>query len=368
VFQATPALSVPFVHTGSVSGRNRVSIIMPTRGGNWLPTTLSYVRKETDMLGDSCDPSIVIALDDRTGEHIDELSNHSDQVIVNGNRPGKLNNLRFASETKISDTDLFLYVDDDVLPYQGSMKRMIEELMNSPERSYLIGAAPVPYVHPFSALDPWGSFVERVLSFPRRPDLKIFSPVSLPWGQMLAFSSDYYPHIAGREFPLNSNDSFFMASCFFPRIRMAQGAAYYFGASNSFMENISRKLRVWQGVESVRANLSIPFMDELQYYYSLESAVDRDEEQKLSPFDRFLFGAWKASEDLARAIYQRNLRGGAQIRWKTPFGTKQFVGEEIFAELYGQDPGLAQTMGADLTQDVSAMIKPDSAAEFLLME
>lgn len=352
----------------------RVSVIMPTLGGRWLPTTLSYLKRETALLeGAGFEPSIIVALDGQrdsldlsTGNFLD--SSGFFEVIENPAGRGKLNNLRHATAQKLEATDFFVYVDDDVLFSQGSLLAMLNELKNSQEQSYLIGAVPVPFVRSFSLGRPWGSLLERIFSFNRRDDLEIFPPVNIPWGQVLAFSAKYYPHVAVDRFLQNTNDSFFMVANFFPRIKVCPDAFYYFGSSSSFLEYLARKIRVFQGVESVFGSMYVPFASELKYFYEQEMRVSREAVAHLSFSDYALFLLQQANQWLVRNIYRAFFKGAKGVPWRIPQSTKNFVTENIFQQLYQTRPKKREYREINFAEDLSDRIKPTPEVEILMME
>ncbi len=333
----------------------RVIVILPTVGGRWLARSVNYVRKEIEQLSDYTG-KLVVGLNNFTqpSERItEEIKKRYDFILEKTGR-GKLNCVNFLAEKYSNETDYFIFIDDDVIPVKGSFKSMLEELARTENCSYLIGGMPIPVLEKGR-----GYFWRKVFSLNRNDKIGLFHAPTMPWGQFLAMHKDSFPFIEG-DIPTTTNDSFFYLCSFFPNVKMAENASYYFWPSSNFREYLSRKERVSKGIDDVLNMMQVPLLGHISHCLKMDSEKDLSSLRK-NPFNVIYLGTY----ELVNILAHRLQKFSGDLKWEVAHSTKPF---EDYDSLYESNPSVLKRRNIDLREIVGRDIAIPKKEAIYLME
>ncbi len=331
-----------------------VTVIIPTVGGEWLERTIDYVYRELELLHDPTN-RVVVGLNNFTqvSEKATQEAQGKYSFTLEKTNKGKLNCVKSLVREYSKKTDYFILIDDDVIPTKGSFKNMLEELTGTENCSYLIGGMPIPVLEKGE-----GYFWRKVFSLNRNDQAGIFYAPTMPWGQFLAMHKDSFPFLEGN-LPATINDSFFYLCSFFPNVKIAENAHYYYWPSNNLREYTSRKKRIAEGINDVLNIVNVPLLNHLRYCLEMDAKKDISSLVK-NPANWIYLSAYNLANMSANRSFKSNMVG-----WETAHSTKPL---SDYDSLYESGPSVIKRRDIDLREIVRRDVAIPKKEAIYLME
>jgi len=278
-----------------------------------------------------------------------------DGFILEKTDGGKLTSVRALVKKYCKEVDYLILMDDDIIPVKSSFQKMLDEISQTENCSYLVGGMPIPILG-----EDKGYFWRKVFSINRNDRAGLFYAPIMPWGQFLAMHKDSFPVIGGN-LPVTINDSFFYLCSFFPNVKIAEDAFYYFWPTDNFMEYASRKKRLAKGISDVLEIMQVPLLGHINHCLKIDAEKDYSSLER-HPSNIIYLAAY----ELANMIAYKLQRLSANTEWTIAHSTK--ASSMDYDGLYESTPAAVKKRNIDLKEIVGKDVAIPKKDAIYLME